>query len=581
MLLSAAITLDLCTLDLCTLEDAVLYMCGVSDMSQIDQDQLDRFEYFSDHPLRLNSAARSRLLSCGLFSSYQVESLFDYRARNGDILSSRELGMVDGFEPRMAECLSLFLDFSQSSEEDRRLCVESSAGTALKIAQGKMTFRYQARANVSWKGFDAAASTRSDWLTRPGAPSSFVWHLSYHGRRNLDNVTLGWYNVRVGQGLNVWSGVSFNSISNPSSLVRRPSGLVEYYSYSMDYAFFGVASSAHWKAFDMTLWADAAALLPMAGVKRAPSAGANLMWRHRHGEAGLCTSWALGRNAPDISMDVRQTVRGVVLFGEFCLSGLRDLKAVAGVKTDLGPVESAARLSYNASEINLSDAFQWLWNHQSNSLGVSSSLSYYPLAKGQTPGGAMQFKAVAECKIRPWSGWTFTSRFNFRQRFLTRATPSGDSHSADWTALRAEFRQDIAYASSGWWTSSLRLDGVVGHAFAGLIYNENALLLTSDRRYSLKAYLQTGFFKVDDWDDRIYVYRRDAPGGAMTSAMYGRGWYTAFYTSYNHSVQLTVRRLDIKLYLRADYTSYPWARETDTHRRPSLGASLTLCLKYL
>lgn len=575
MLLSAAISFTQLTF-----EDAVLYLCGASDISEVESDQLDRFERFSDHPLALNSAARSRLLSCGLFSSYQVESVLDYRVRNGDILSSRELGIVDGFDPHMAECLALFLDFSQSSGEDAHLCAESSAGVALKIAQGSLTARYQARADVSWRVFDAAVSTRSDWAAPPAAPSSFVWHLSYHGHRHVDNVTLGWYNVRIGQGLNVWSGVSFNSISNPSSLVRKPSGLVEYYSYSMDYAFFGGASSIHWKAFEMTLWTDAAALLPMTGVKRAPSAGLNLQWRHRHGEVGFCTSWSLGHSRPDISLDVCQTVRGVVLFGELCAAGLKEIKALAGAKTDLGPVESAARLSYSANELNLSDAFQWLWNHQRNRLGLSSSLSYYPLAKGQIPECSMQFKALAECRLQPWTHWTFTSRFNLRWRFLTRGSAMDAPHSKDWPALRAEFRQDVTYSSTRW-SSSLRLDGVLGHSLAGLMYSESALLLTGNSRYSLKAYLQTGVFKVDDWDDRIYVYRRDAPGGAMTSAMYGRGWYSALYSAADCKLRMASGVLDFKLYLRVDYTSYPWARATDTHRRPSLGSSLVLCLKYL
>lgn len=575
MLLSAAISLAQCPF-----EDAVLYLCGASDISEVDQSQFDRFERFADHPLSLNCAPRSRLLSCGLFSSYQVESMLDYRSRNGDILSSRELGMVDGFEPRMAECLALFLDFSQSSSEDRRIFAESSAGAALKIAQGALSTRYQVRADVSWKGFDAAVSTRSDWTAAPVAPSSLVWHLSYHGSRHVDNVTLGWYNIRIGQGLNVWSGVRFNSISNPSSLVLKPSGVVEYYSYSMDYAFFGTAASAHWKMFDIALWADAAALLPTTGVKRAPSAGANLLWRHRHGEAGVCTSWSLGRSRPDVSLDMRQTVRGVVIFGELCAAGLKEIKALAGVKADLGPVESAARLSYDAGELNLSDAFQWLWNHQRNRLGLSSSLSYYPIARGQIPERSMQFKAMVECQLQPWSRWTFNSRINMRRRLLTRGADMDAPHAKDWPALRIELRQDVTYRASRW-SSSLRLDGVVGHAPAGLVYSENALLLTGDSRYSLKAYLQAGVFKVDDWDDRIYVYRRDAPGGAMSSAMYGRGWYTAFYSAADYKLHIASRVLDFKLYLRVDYTSYPWARPGDTHRCPSLGSSLTLCLKFL
>ena len=45
-------------------------------------------------------------------------------------------------------------------------------------------------------------------------------------------------------------------------------------------------------------------------------------------------------------------------------------------------------------------------------------------------------------------------------------------------------------------------------------------------------YLRQGAFMVDDWDDRIYVYERDAPGNFNVPALYGRGFWTSMYLSW-------------------------------------------------
>ena len=71
---------------------------------------------------------------------------------------------------------------------------------------------------------------------------------------------------------------------------------------------------------------------------------------------------------------------------------------------------------------------------------------------------------------------------------------------------------------------------------------------------TLSLYLRQGFFLIDDWDDRIYVYERDAPGNFSVPAYYGRGMWTAFTCSWRFS------RWG-KLYSRAATTSYPFMKE--------------------
>ncbi|MCQ2156600.1 MAG: hypothetical protein MJY57_05335, partial [Bacteroidales bacterium] len=80
-----------------TVERAVLRITGAADVSEIPVNDLENFQDLFRRPLRLNEASRGKLLASGLFSSYQVESLLDWRSRHGDILSATELSVVDGF----------------------------------------------------------------------------------------------------------------------------------------------------------------------------------------------------------------------------------------------------------------------------------------------------------------------------------------------------------------------------------------------------------------------------------------------------------------------------------------------------
>ena len=64
----------------------------------------------------------------------------------------------------------------------------------------------------------------------------------------------------------------------------------------------------------------------------------------------------------------------------------------------------------------------------------------------------------------------------------------------------------------------MRADAVKGDGFACLLYAEPGLASGN-----FSAYLRASLFAIDHWDDRIYVYERDAPGTFNMRAYYGRG----------------------------------------------------------
>ena len=101
---------------------------------------------------------------------------------------------------------------------------------------------------------------------------------------------------------------------------------------------------------------------------------------------------------------------------------------------------------------------------------------------------------------------------------------------------------------------------------AGLGYVE-----TVYKTDAVTASARCGVFFVDEWDDRIYVYERDAPGGFNVPAMYGRGVWAAAYIGYNPARWF-------KIYLRAAVTSYPFM--PDEKKKPGRAELKLQCVFY-
>ena len=80
------------------------------------------------------------------------------------------------------------------------------------------------------------------------------------------------------------------------------------------------------------------------------------------------------------------------------------------------------------------------------------------------------------------------------------------------------FRATVDWASSQWKLRFLT-DLGKGASFSGLAYLEPGYVTD---KFSL--YARATLFSASTWDERIYIYERDAPGNFNMKAYYGRGW---------------------------------------------------------
>lgn len=636
-------------------EEAVVMLSGASCVEDLSEEEMLRWESLASHPVNLNVAGRSRLISSGLFTQFQVVSLLDYRGRTGAILSWSELALVDGFSTEIVSALQVFatLGIEGTGGSGKRASAGGSAGGGMGIGSGpgggfvpghRESLRLSGSVTGKGGGRVSVESTQ-DGASSSGSPGRFsaatlaggvklelaageravlyssirntlsdtrfsspTFSAAYYGKQALGQVVIGHFQARFGQGLVLWSGFRMSGYSSVGAFRRNGNGFSPTGSYSP--TLLGVATDWHFGAWRLSLgysfgksWEEIAAEAAGAGGgsttatggKTGATAGAtseagngfwqrfgafwagglpigNLTWTGRTATLGLtATSKAAG-------FEARWSLPGGWgLFGEVA-TDWRSLSAVAGavrvpsyghkwalLARWFGPGSkeySGLALGYAGPslEATLDAGAKGLGAVRAEASGQAGRTAF---DEWLAAGGQMQIKAVAQWKpVFELSGGRLAAasssaasnsaaagdafRLSPQVRVVARwrpedlpATPLGIP------GLRLELRGLLA-AESGPWLLAGRYDAVWYRGFAWNWYAEAGF-----RADALKVWLRGGIFKVDEWDDRIYVYERDAPGSFTVPARYGRGWNASLYAAWKlhawHSI-----------WLRIETVEYPW-----------------------
>lgn len=567
----------------CDLDEAVVFLCGVPELSEVPADVYEHFSKLRDRPLAVNLCSRAELAASSLFSSYQVETILDYRSRNGDILSVGELEIVDGFNPALCNVLAVFLDFTPASRAQRmRFLTNAEAGAGCKIAEGKLSLQYTAGAGFTAQMLVCSVSgsvhARTPWAAPAGElPEVVGWNVSYSstgaGRARdfksfmsecITSVTIGCFNAKFGQGLTQYSGLSFDNYSSPESLMRRSSGISPYNGYSPTYAMTGAAVSM---LFALPRGSVSGHIF---GAWSNGNFGGYLQWEHPSGSVGA--GMLMPRGA--LWVDFQHSVKRSVLFGEAGLTarspfGLgQSFRALIGAKTDFQNSSAGARASFNDGVFETAGSVNVMWDRRRQSFTAGGQYK----AKNEKPFSAYTFAGMYRHSAKAMMSYSYSGRYNLTYTFKLSSRYTGASHvttafGASNSSLQGQVKAVIDW-NTGTWSASINTDATACKS-VGLL---GGLKVGYCRGiWNLSA--QGGLFRIDEWDDRIYIYRKDMPGLFGSSAMYGRGyWLNCF-----GSVQIW---RCFRLYLYGDWTSYPWAREKDKHRRPSCALKIQLAYKF-
>lgn len=502
--------------------EAVLLLTGASDPQELSSQVLEKYEYYSLHPLKINYAPASRLLASGLFSSYQVATLLDYRSSGGAILSVKELSLVDGFREDTAGALGLFLSFEGELEErSGRISNSAVAKADLKSAGGKYKF--------SWGDYaDAAAAFKTPYET-PAKTSWTAYGAAYlrHWR-----IVGGDYNLRFGEGLALWTGFSITSLSSIRAFYRGGSGLSPSWSFTGDGTLRGVAAS-----FD----ASSLSVTGFVSFKDGFLAGANVNYLFRMAQLGMTVT------QERVAVDARASLGRVYVFSE----GAYDWKrrswgAVAGGVLRVSPFSAALRFRAIPSAFS---------GKKNGEYSASAGLEFYPRkfrfflsAEALLLPVPVKDPSRRSLKLLSLSCWQPSDLFSLSLRAATTLKNYDVPH-------RTDIRLDASLSPAPW-SASLRGNLVISRSAGALVY------MDAGRKTDVwSVYLRATWFKADSWDDRLYSYERDAPGNFNVPAYYKSGVAVSALAG----VTLKTRHLRLRAYLRTGAVFYYRHEKPDSY----------------
>lgn len=505
-------------------EDAVLYLTGASSLEELSANEVERFSNLREHPLHLNSASEGRLLSSGLFTPYQAAAIIDYRQLHGDILSFSELSLVDGIPVELAEALRHFVSLDSRSLPGKRrkgewklsgeMTGRVSGGTKPVSAAAKSCFNFGERAVLSFgsKSFSAA----------------------YFGKSHLGSVVIGDFNARFGQGLVQWSGFSLSGFNSISAFCRNGSGISPCCSFSADHPR-GIAANLLFGRWSVDLISTRDGLL-----------GANLLRVGRNCEYGAAV--VLERDGAERDLraaaNFKAAVGQISLFGE--LGGEYD-----GALSPMGVLGAGWNIGYQ-NRLSVVSRYSGKWV---NAIGYQNRWMFSSLEWDASEGSDV-VKLYADISHEfHIPGLLIKPALRWQEKLTLR---SGDRNLR--SGVRADFLLDW-----GKWKAAFRCDAVECRDWAFLWYCEGGF--TGSR---FEIWCRACVFKVDNWDDRIYVYERDVPGAFNVPACYGRGLRSSFYSAFRPGG----KRLRHKLCLRFGNVFYFVEKQASTDLR------LQYCLSF-
>ena len=570
--------------------DAVLLLSGASSMEELSAEELERYEDLRRKPLDLNRCSRSRLLACGLFTPFQVASILEHRRQGGEILSLTELMLIEGFTSRKVDALRHFIviraeDGPIGAKKLRpELDLELRGAVSVPVPDLRSKDRGEQRTGYGSK-LHLSLGQRAELsiVGRKSYDSGRFGPLSasavYYGRRYLGKVVLGAFNARFGEGLTQWSGFSLSSLSSVASFRKSGSGLSPSASFSPGMT--GMAADFNLRRFTLStaigcapealaklsLFTKASGSTNPGSTAPGIAALADLSWTGRLIHAGVtATCEAAG-------VHFLGSLPNLSLFGETSLTYKGAFSAIAGtVWTPEYARKFALQLRWFDPSIkgkNSGAAFgfelpDWCFTLDARYRADTRKQKYRgflryskeiilparPRAPSSVPPPEVnlpdisshpvteQPATVPEASAGSASVSVPARSLTVSARLAANYAP-GEAH-----PTRVELRSELAF-TSGAWKFSTRLDGIYCASFAFHAFLEAGYLTPK-----LSSYLRLGGFLIDNWDDRIWVYERDAPGSFTVPAYYGRGVHCSLYCAWKPSRHHS-------LYLRTSLVSYP------------------------
>ncbi len=223
--------------------------------NEIDYSELsERLHYYTRQPLNVNTATEEELRELLILSPLQIESFLTYRKQNGAFLQLEELQAVPlfnqqtiesilpmigvpGAKPRLPGVNSkhktmLMLTYGRTLEKAQGYVRPANGGTPYyQGSPSKLLLRYRHSWGENLHAAFTAEKDPGEGFIKGRAAQGFDFYsgnLFYKSNSVLSKAVLGDYNLQFGQGLGLWTGMSFSKGGAIVNTVKQPLGLKPY-----------------------------------------------------------------------------------------------------------------------------------------------------------------------------------------------------------------------------------------------------------------------------------------------------------------------------------------------------------------
>ena len=588
-------------------------------MEEINQDEeedvdftevTERLDYYLEDPIDLNKTDGRELRDLKFLSPLQVEALLSHRQVNGDFLSLYELQSVSGFDERSIQRLLPFVRVRENGQQ------------GIKIREGKhdLIFRY-GKIMEKQKGYLKPEKPSQSHYAGPAdrlfvryryrlqnklqlslnmkkdAGEEFFGNNQRYGFdfysanvfvRDLGKVSslaVGDYSLQLGQGLTMWSGLSFGKGSLVQNVARQGSGLRPYTSANESQFLRGIAGTVSlgkieilpfisYKKVDATLSGDSSffSSLALSGYHRTQSEiknqnsiaqlmyGLNLLYATGNlkiGAVALQTSFDKpmvpnnqlynrhafqGDELTNTSIYYHYTLRNVYLFGEGAYSSNQGLGMVNGLIGSLSRQLSLVVLhrhyeknfysfmnqgfaenSRASNERGLYTGLLWNPNRRVQ-LVVYADYFRFPWLRYRVDGPSEGHDLFSQLTYTPKKTVNAVLRYRYRNK-QENLVLDGPVNKLE-NVVRHQVRLEAKYKISEVFQFRNRME--LATYSKGPHDNEYGYMLYHDfiikpPQKSLSGNLRIAAFKTDGYNSRIYAFENDVLYGYSFPPYYNTG----------------------------------------------------------
>jgi hypothetical protein len=254
-------------------------------------DLTENLMYFIENPINLNDPKKDDLQKLSLLTDIQINNLLNYIENYGEILSIYELQMINGFndyiisrllpfvyigEVKKSEIYNIFdmlqngrkslLLYYQAILEEQKGYSTISESELLKNPNQRYLgspYRFFTKFKYNYKnylqyGFTADKDAGEEFFkgSQNNGFDFYSAHLFLRNNTWLKSLVVGDFHAQFGQGLTLWTGLSYSKTYDPISIKKYPQGIKPYTSTN-EYGFLrGLGTTLRYKKLEFSLVAS-------------------------------------------------------------------------------------------------------------------------------------------------------------------------------------------------------------------------------------------------------------------------------------------------------------------------------------